>query len=221
MDTVRKTGAALPLISTSEFGPDFGHLNATGTQKPVAFFHAHFGREGATMDLSEDEKRMVYQIEGTDQNTALNEVYMTWRCADSQAVKDTAEGVLRKLRPLSDRECMDVIREVQRTYRLPEKPRTIGELLAEARQKSGAQKLAGHDIMALERFDPDTRHMIVFDVLTHDSPVGWKGDKMRLFLTEAGYKKALENQDRGHIRIRNHARVVSGDLRYDRKDREL
>ena len=183
------------------------------------------------MNLTETEKRMVYQIEGTDQNTALNEVYMTWRCADSQAVKDTAEGVLRKLRPLSDRECMDVIREVQRTYRLPEKPRTIGELLAEARQKSGAQKLAGHDIMALERFDPDTRHMIVFDVLTrhmivfdvltHDSPMGWKGDKMRLFLTEAGYKKALENQDRGHIRIRKLPKVVSGDLRSDRRDREL
>lgn len=102
-----------------------------------------------------------------------------------------------------------------------DKARTIGELLAEAKQKSGAAKLAGHDIMALERFDPDTRHMIVFDVLSHESPVGWKGEKMRLFLTEAGYGKALENQDKGFIRIRNHAKVLAGNLRYDRKDREL
>jgi len=71
------------------------------------------------------------------------------------------------------------------------KARTIGEMLAEARQQSGAAKLAGHDIMALERFDPDTRHMILFDVLSHESPVGWKGEKMRLFLTEAGYGRAL------------------------------
>ena len=70
-------------------------------------------------------------------------------------------------------------------------------MLAEARQRSGAQKLSGHDIMALERFDPATRHMIVFDVLTHDSPVGWKGEKMRLFLTDTGYSKALENQEKG------------------------
>ena len=75
-------------------------------------------------------------------------------------------------------------------------------------------------VMALERFDPATRHMIVFDVLTHDSPVGWKGEKMRLFLTDTGYSKALENQEKGHIKIRNHAKVLSGDLHYDHKDRE-
>ncbi len=62
---------------------------------------------------------------------------------------------------------MDLIRKVGQ-YRLPEKARTIGEMLAEARQQSGAQKLSGHEIMALERFDPTTRHMIVFDVLTHE-----------------------------------------------------
>ena len=116
---------------------------------------------------------------------------------------------------------MDVIRDVQKNYRLPGKARTIGEMLAEARQQSGAQKLAGHDIMALERFDSDTRHMIVFDVLSHDSPMGYKGDKMRLFLTEAGYGKALENQDKGFIKIKNHAKVIAGNLRYDHKDREL
>ena len=30
---------------------------------------------------------------------------------------------------------------------------------------------------------------------------------MRLFLTEAGYGKALENQEKGFIKIRNHAKV--------------
>lgn len=153
------------------------------------------------MNLSEAEKRMIYQVEGTSQGAALNEIYMTWRYAPDKAMKDTAEGLLKKLRPLSDKECMDVIRDVQKNYRLPGKARTIGEMLAEARQQSGAQKMTGHDIMALERFDPDTRHMIVFDVLSHESPMGYKGDKMRLFLTEAGYGNALENQDKGFIKI--------------------
>lgn len=120
------------------------------------------------MKLTEAEMRMVFQIESTNQNAALNEIYMTWRYAPNPATKETAEGLLDKLRPLSDQECMDLIRKVQAEYRLPEKARTIGEMLAEARQKSGAQKLSGHDIMALERFDPATRHMIVFDVLTRN-----------------------------------------------------
>ena len=173
------------------------------------------------MKLTEAEMRMVFQIESTNQNAALNEIYMTWCYAPNPATKDTAEGLLKKLRPLSDKECMDVIRDVQKNYRLPGKARTIGEMLAEARQQSGAQKMTGHDIMALERFDPDTRHMIVFDVLSHESPMGYKGDKMRLFLTEAGYGKALENQDKGFIKIKNHAKVIAGNLRYDHKDREL
>ena len=44
---------------------------------------------------------------------------------------------------------------------------------------------------------------------------------MRLFLTEAGYGEALENQDKGFIKIRNHAKVRSGHLSYDHKDPEL
>lgn len=75
--------------------------------------------------------------------------------------------------------------------------------------------------MGLEHFDPDTRHMIVFDVLSSDSPVGWKGERMRLFLTEQGYQKSLGNQDKEHIKIRNHAKVMGGHLHYDRKDRVL
>ena len=118
------------------------------------------------MKMNEAEMRMAYQIESTDPNAVLNEIYMTWRLSRNQATRDTAESLMAKLRSLSNKECMDLIREVQANYRLPGKPQTIGEMLAEARQKSGAQKLAGHDIMALERFDPDTRHMIVFDVLS-------------------------------------------------------
>ena len=83
---------------------------------------------------------------------------------------------------------------------MPER-KTVGQLMEEMRLKAGAQNYHGHEYMDLERFAEDTRHMIIFDVLTHDSPVGWKGERTRLFLTEAGYQKSLENQERATSRF--------------------
>ena len=50
--------------------------------------------------------------------------------------------------------------------------KTIGQLIEEMRQKAGAQNYHGHDYMDLQRFAENTRHMVIFDVLTDDSPVG-------------------------------------------------
>ena len=83
------------------------------------------------MKLNEAEMRMAYQIESTDPNAVLNEIYMTWRLSKNQANRDTAESLMAKLRSLSNSECMDLIREVQANYRPPGKPQTIGEMLAE------------------------------------------------------------------------------------------
>ena len=96
--------------------------------------------------------------------------------------------------------------------------KTIVQLMEEARIRAGAQNYKGHDYMDLARFDENIRHMIIFHVLTHDSPVGDKGDKMRLYLSDKGYQKALENTQSGNIRILSHAKLVQGNLRYDRKD---
>ena len=96
--------------------------------------------------------------------------------------------------------------------------KTIGQRMEEMRMKAGAQNYSGHDYMDLARFDEKTRHMILFDVLTHQSPVGCKGERMRLYLSDTGYAKALENQQNGHIKIFSHAKVIRGDLLYDYKD---
>lgn len=173
------------------------------------------------MELNDAEKRLLFQVEGDSPSKVLTELYMTARYTKNPEQREAAHSVMAKLRSLSDTECMDLIRDIQKNYRLPYPARTIGEKLAEARQKSGTERLKGHDIMALERFDPEVRHMIVFDVLSHESSVGYKGDKMRLFLTDAGYRKAQENQNKGYIKIRNHARVTAGHLHYDHKDRDL
>ena len=59
-------------------------------------------------------------------------------------------------------------------------------MIAVARQESGARKLEGHDIMALERFDPEVTHMIVFDVLSRESPVGDKGHSVIIYFLQSG-----------------------------------
>ena len=100
---------------------------------------------------------------------------------------------------------------------MPER-KTVGQLMEEMRLKAGAQNYHGHEYMDLERFADDTRHMIIFDVLTNNSPVGWKGERTRLFLSDTGYEKALESQAKGQIKILSHAKMRQGNLHYDRTD---
>lgn len=142
------------------------------------------------MELNEMEKKLLFQVEGDYQTKILNELYMTVRYSNNSEQREAAEGLMAKLRVLSNAECMDLVKDIQKNYRLPYPARTIGEKIAEARQQSGAEKLKGHDIMALERFDPEVRHMIVFDVLSYDSPVGDKGDECK------GMVDHLEEQER-------------------------
>ncbi len=44
------------------------------------------------MKLNEAEMRMAYQIESTDPNAVLNEIYMTWRLSRNQASSNTFLG---------------------------------------------------------------------------------------------------------------------------------
>ena len=187
----------------------------------MAFFD---GRKagGILMEFTEMEKRMLYQTEGTERYAVLQEVSMASQYAGDPARRKASESLMEKLRPLTDAECMEIVHDIRKNYRLPQEGRTIGELLAQVRQRSGAEQLKGHDIMALERFDPEVRHMVIFDVLSGDSPVGDKGDRMRLFLTDAGYGKFKDRQEKGEIKIQNHARAApGGHLHYDRRDRAL
>lgn len=112
------------------------------------------------MELNEMEKKLLFQVEGDYQTKILNELYMTVRYSNNSEQREAAEGLMAKLRVLSNAECMDLVKDIQKNYRLPYPARTIGEKIAEARQQSGAEKLKGHDIMALERFDPEVKHKL-------------------------------------------------------------
>lgn len=51
--------------------------------------------------------------------------------------------------------------------------------------------------------------------LSPSSPVGFKGERMRLFLTDTGYQKSLESQSCDEINIFRHAKVSRGCIFYD------
>ena len=91
---------------------------------------------------------------------------------------------------------------------------SIKEQLRQPAPESG-KPITGQDIMDSIRFAETTRHMIVFDVLTWDCPVGDKGQRVRIFLTDEGYKQALESEGRGEMKVVRHARVRKGDIFFD------
>ena len=96
--------------------------------------------------------------------------------------------------------------------------RTMRELMEQKRQEAGAKEYKGHEYFDLMRFDDNTRHMIVFDVLSWAASAGDKGDRMRLYLSDKGYENAKADENRGNIKILTHADVTAGTLRYDKKE---
>ena len=186
------------------------------------------------MELSENEKRMLFQMEGCELESVIRDLRTSAMYAPRPEQRETAESVIRKLRAMPGDESWRLVMDIRRNYKDcksfgPGGAKTIGEMLAEARQKvafgsSGEEQegwMKGHDIMALERFADDTRHMIVFDVVSGDSDLGDLEDRMRLFLTDEGYRKLQREQEKGNVKIRKHARVFPGGrLSYDQKGME-
>ncbi len=76
--------------------------------------------------------------------------------------------------------------------------------------------VTGHDLLAVERFRDNTRHMIEFLVLSGDCPLGEQGQYIRRFLSEDDYAEAQITQRRGDIRIYKHAAVIEGHILPDK-----
>ena len=75
--------------------------------------------------------------------------------------------------------------------------------------------ITGHELLAVERFQDSTRHMIEFLVLA-DCPLGKEGQYIRRFLTEGGYGEALAHARQGSIQIRRHACIIEGHILPDK-----
>ena len=75
--------------------------------------------------------------------------------------------------------------------------------------------ITGHDLLAVERFQASTRHMIEFLVLA-DCPLGRQREYIRRFLAEDGYGEALAHARQGSIQIRKHASIIEGHILPDK-----
>jgi hypothetical protein len=82
-------------------------------------------------------------------------------------------------------------------------------------QSPPEREIIGHAPTCEARFREDTRHMFVFDVLTAKCPIGDVGDRVRIFLPEAGCSDVQALRRRGEIKIVSHAHVLRGKLYYD------
>ena len=66
--------------------------------------------------LTEDEKRMVFQLEGCRRYDVIQEIAMLCRYTHDHDKRATAENLLKKLQELSEDDCKELICDIQRTY---------------------------------------------------------------------------------------------------------
>lgn len=78
-----------------------------------------------------------------------------------------------------------------------------------------ARELKGHNILAVERFQDKTRHMIEFIVRSDNSPYGDKDDEVRLFLDEPDFAAALACHKKQEIKIKKYAHIIEGHILFD------
>ena len=77
------------------------------------FFILIFERKEIHMELNEMEKKLLFQVESDYQTKILNELYMTVRYSNNSEQREAAEGLMAKLRVLSNAECMDLVKDIQ------------------------------------------------------------------------------------------------------------
>mgnify|MGYP007126890779 FL=1 len=168
------------------------------------------------MRFTKSELEMIYKYEATTKE----DIVKAMRDGQSAARDDLTRIIIRnaadKLEKLPEPECSRFIAD-NKAYFIGQGRSSVLRRLNEAKERLKQPVLQGHDLSGRERFQPDTRHMIVLDVLNNDSPVGFKGERYRFFLSDGRYRNAVESEKRGEIKIRSHAAVVSGKLYPDKK----
>lgn len=171
------------------------------------------------MRFTESELGMVCQYAATTKAETIGGMKETVPVIKDPLTKAIMENAIEKLQKIPEPECSQFIADTKAHF-LAERDNSIRRQLAEAKKQINQPTMQGHDLTGMERFLPETRHMITFDVQSSDSPVGFKGERYRLFLSDEGYKNAKASEQRGEIRITSHAAVSDGKLYPDRKGQE-
>ncbi len=82
--------------------------------------------------------------------------------------------------------------------------------------RSGRKRgpIRGQGVLALQRFYPSTRHMVIVSV-KKDRPPGDVQDVYRCFLSDGEYREAREKEQNGEIVLLDHQFVEGGELHLD------
>lgn len=168
------------------------------------------------MRFTQSELEMVYQYAAPTKAETLAGLKEIVPAIREPLTKAIVENTIDKLQKIPEPECSRFIADTKAHF-LEERDNSIRRRLAEAKAQAQQPAMQGHDLDGLERFLPETRHMVTLDVLNNQSPVGYKGERYRFFLSDEGYKNARASEKRGEIRIKSHAAVAAGKLYPDKK----
>ena len=168
------------------------------------------------MRFTNSELEMIYQYAAPTKAETLAGLQEIVPVIKDTLTRVIVENAIDKLTKIPEPECSRFIADTK-THFLEQRDNSIRRQLAEAKAQAKEPVMQGHDLTGLERFMPETRHMITLDVLNKDSPVGYKGERYRFFLPDEGYRNARKSEQRGEIRIRSHAAVAAGKLHPDKK----
>ncbi len=168
------------------------------------------------MKYTKNELIMIRRNAGRDREETLERLEGAMAAGEDALDRAFMRSAAEKLKKTAEPECSRFIAGVKSV--LAEREGSIRHRLALARMEQSI--VQGHDMCGSERFQPETRHMIAFDVLEDGGAVGSRGDRYRAFLSDERYQNARSSEQRGEIKIRSHAAVECGRIIPDRKHRD-
>lgn len=168
------------------------------------------------MRFTKSELEMIGQYAAATKEETVKKMKGMLPGISDELTRVIVRNAAEKLEKVPEPECSRFITEMRASF-LGIHKKSVRLRLAEARERVKQPPILGHDLAGPERFQPETRHMIVFDVLNSDSPAGFKGERYRCFLSDQKYDNARASEKRGEIRIRSHAAVAAGKLHPDKK----
>ncbi len=180
------------------------------------------------MRFTNSELEMIYQYAAPTKAETIGGMKETVPVIKDLLTRVIMENAIEKLQKIPEPECSQFIADNKARF-LAGHENSIRRRLAEAKAQTKQPIMQGHDLTGMERFLPETRHMIVLDVKTSDSPVGFPGERHRYFLSDEGYRNARASEGRGEIKIKEPCRrsrreavpgqeAEKGALRHGRKD---
>ncbi len=161
------------------------------------------------MRFTKSKLEMVYQYATTTKGETIDGTKETLPVIKDELTRAIMRNAIEKRGKPTEPECSQFVAESKACF-IEKRHRFILHRLAEAKEHTKQLFLQEHDLLGIERSQPETRHVAALGVLSSGSPVDLMGEQCRFFLPEAGCSNARASEKRGEIKIRIHAIAVAG-----------